>query len=43
MGRECPQSDYYSLNLLRFPLFIGLDTTITKNICKLMECKDDEK
>ena len=43
IGRECPQSDYYSLNLLRLPLFIGLDTTITKNICKLMECNDDKK
>jgi len=41
MGRECPQSDYYSQNLLRLPLFIGIDTTIIKNIFKLMECNDD--
>jgi dTDP-4-amino-4,6-dideoxygalactose transaminase len=42
MQRECPQSDYYSLNLLRLPLFVGIDTTITQKMFKiLMEYNDD--
>ena len=42
MRRECPQSDYYSLNLLRLPLFVGIDTIITQKMFKiLMEYNDD--
>jgi len=37
IGRECPQSDYYTQNLLRLPLYVGIPKDIAERIAEILE------